>query len=154
MKSYEEIQAMNSIDAMKELGIVYKGGRYELKTGEKFNDFDEAKRVALSSIYGGQETGALSSASIGSAVKFVVSTGGICEPYECIDVVVTSNRGTGSFDYIGAYKTLVDHAKRQGADGLIHIGFNERSAIGKTCFGGEETVYETRCWGTMIKLKE
>ena len=157
MKTYEEILSLNSIDAMAELGIVYKGGLYKLKTGEQIKDFNEAKALALASLDYGLEPnlrGSASNEQNSGGTKFVVSTGGICEPYECMDVVVASNSGRGAFDYDGAKKILIDTAIRRGADGVIYIGFNERSAVGKTCFGGVETIFETRCWGTMIKLKQ
>ena len=61
----------------------------------------------------------------------------------------------GDFNYEEALKQMVAYAKLKGADAVIHIGFNERSAVGtqQVCFQNQTvTVFEVRCWGTMVKL--
>ncbi|MFM8575993.1 MAG: hypothetical protein ACKOBF_09015 [Limnohabitans sp.] len=88
--------------------------------------------------------------------NFITSAGDICEPYECMDLITAYKSGEGNFDYQGALAFLVDHAKKSGADGVIHVNFNERSAVGtkKVCFQDQTvTIFEVRVWGTMIKLK-
>lgn len=87
---------------------------------------------------------------------FITSAGDICEPYESLGVVTAWKSGEGEFDYQGALAILVKHAKGNGADGVIHVSFNERSAVGtkKVCFQDQTvTIFEVRAWGTMIKLK-
>lgn len=89
--------------------------------------------------------------------NFITSTGNICEKYECLEVITAWKTTEGNFDYTGALDFLIDHAKKNGADGVINIGFNERSAVGtkKVCFSDQKvTVFEVRTWGTMIKLKK
>jgi hypothetical protein len=88
--------------------------------------------------------------------KFITSAGDICEPYESLDLITAHKGGEGSFDYQAALALLVEHAKKNGADGIIHVSFNERSAVGtkKVCFQDQSvTIFEVRAWGTMIKLK-
>ena len=88
--------------------------------------------------------------------NFIVSAGDICETYECLDLITASKSGEGEFDYQGALAHLVAHAKKSGADGVIHVQFNERSAVGtkKVCFQDQTiTIFAVRAWGTMIKLK-
>jgi len=88
--------------------------------------------------------------------NFITSAGDICETYECMDVITAFKSGEGNFDYPGALAFLVDQAKKNGADGLIHVNFNERSSVGtkKVCFQDQSvTIFEVRVWGTMIKVK-
>ena len=88
--------------------------------------------------------------------KFITSAGDICEPYETLDLITAHKGGEGSFDYQAALALLVEHAKKNGADGIIHVSFNERSAVGtkKVCFQDQSvTIFEVRAWGTMIKIK-
>lgn len=88
--------------------------------------------------------------------EFITSAGDICEPYECLDLITASENSEGNFDYQGALAILVNYAKKNGADGVIHVNFNERSAVGtkKVCFQDQSvTIFEVRVWGTMIKLK-
>jgi uncharacterized protein YbjQ (UPF0145 family) len=88
--------------------------------------------------------------------NFITSAGDICEPYVCMDLITAHKSNEGDFDYQGALTLLVDHAKKNGADGVIHVSFNERSAVGtkKVCFQDQNiTIFEVRVWGTMIKLK-
>jgi hypothetical protein len=88
--------------------------------------------------------------------KFITSAGDICEPYESLDLITAHKGGEGSFDYQATLALLVEHAKKNGADGIIHVQFNERSAVGtkKVCFQDHSvTIFEVRAWGTMIKLK-
>ena len=88
--------------------------------------------------------------------KFITSAGEICEPYESLELITAHKGGEGSFDYQAALALLVEHAKKNGADGIIHVQFNERSAVGtkKVCFQDQSvTIFEVRAWGTMIKLK-
>jgi len=88
--------------------------------------------------------------------KFITSAGDICEPYESLELITAQKGGEGEFDYQGAMALLVEHAKKNGADGIIHVNFNERSAVGtkKVCFQDQSvTIFEVRAWGTMIKIK-
>ena len=88
--------------------------------------------------------------------KFITSAGDICEPYESLELITAQKGSEGDFDYQGALAFLVEHAKKNGADGIIHVQFNERSAVGtkKVCFQDQSvTIFEVRAWGTMIKLK-
>jgi len=89
--------------------------------------------------------------------NFIKSTGDICEPYECLDIITAWKSSEGDFDYQGALAILLDYAKKNGADGVIHVNFNERSAVGtkKVCFSDQNvSIFEVRTWGTMIKLKK
>lgn len=91
-----------------------------------------------------------------SMTNFVTSAGDICEPYETMGIITAHKSNEGNFDYQDAMSLLVDYAKKNGADGVIHVSFNERSAVGtkKVCFQDQSvTVFEVRVWGTMIKLK-
>ena len=60
-------------------------------------------------------------------------------------------------DKAGAASLLSNLAMQSGADRVIHIRFNERSAVGtkKVCFQDQAVqVLEVRAWGKMIKLKK
>lgn len=88
--------------------------------------------------------------------NFITSAGNICEPFESLGIITAFKSTEGNFDYQDALALLIDHAKKNGADGVIHVSFNERSAVGtkKVCFQNQSvTIFEVRVWGTMIKLK-
>jgi hypothetical protein len=89
--------------------------------------------------------------------EFITSAGEICEPYESMGVIDSNYVSENFFDYGTALTLLREYAQNNGADGVIHIHYNERSAIGEktVCFSKQNvTVFEVRCWGTMIKLKK
>lgn len=87
----------------------------------------------------------------------IYSTGDIQESYESLGVIYADHSSEGAFDYMGALKLLTDLAEAEQADGVIHISFNERMAIGQkqVCFQNQDVqMPEVRVWGTMIKLKK
>lgn len=89
--------------------------------------------------------------------NFVTSAGDICEPYECMAVITANTNNETGFDYQSALALLTDYAKKNGADGVIHVNFNERSAVGtkRVCFQDQNVqIFEVRVWGTMIKFKK
>lgn len=85
----------------------------------------------------------------------IVSTGDIKQDYEVIDFI-DFYHSSDYFDYGGAVELLKEEAAERGADGVIHISFHQRDAVGtkKVCFS-EETIAirEIYAWGTLIRLK-
>ena len=63
--------------------------------------------------------------------NFITSAGDICESYECMDVITAFKSGEGNFDYPGALAFLVDQAKKNGADGVIHVNFKTKHPASK-----------------------
>jgi len=90
----------------------------------------------------------------------LTSSGSIEEEYETIGLVVgfASSRQTwrGTVDVPKAYKaslqSLVESARARGADGVIHVSFQNRVAIGPGCAGSKQ-VFEVFAWGTAVKLR-
>jgi uncharacterized protein YbjQ (UPF0145 family) len=84
----------------------------------------------------------------------ITSAGDIKQNYESLGVLFASYSSKKSFEYLSALAQLQKFASEKGADGVIHVNFNERSALGKEgCFGNDTVqIFEVRCWGTMIKL--
>lgn len=86
-------------------------------------------------------------------VDMITSAGDIKESYATLGVGFASYSAKGAFDYTAALSKLTKFAQQNGADGVIYVSFNERSALGKEgCFGNDTVqIFEVRCWGTMIK---
>ena len=84
----------------------------------------------------------------------ILSSGDITTSYSTLGLVYGSQTTEGDFDYEGAVAQMQAVARKESADAILHIGFNERSAIGskQVCFSNEAvTLFEVRCWGTMVK---
>lgn len=93
------------------------------------------------------------------AGEVVVSSGSICSEYNVLGLVVgfaSKTEGcSGSIAVEGVYQTalqrLIEGARGRGANGLIHVNFQNRVASQAGC-GSAKQVFEVFAWGTAIQF--
>lgn len=91
--------------------------------------------------------------------EVVVSSGPICAEYNVLGLVVgfaSKTEGcSGTIAVEGVYQTalqrLIEGARGRGANGLIHVNFQNRVASQAGC-GSAKQVFEVFAWGTAIQF--
>jgi hypothetical protein len=91
--------------------------------------------------------------------EVVVSSGPICAEYNVLGLVVgfaSKTEGcSGTIAVEGVYQTalqrLIEGARGRGANGLIHVNFQNRIASQAGC-GSAKQVFEVFAWGTAIQF--
>jgi len=89
----------------------------------------------------------------------LVSSGGICEPYQTLGLVVgfaSKSEGCGGKiaiedTYRAALQRLTESAKAKGGNALIFVNFQNRVASQAGC-GQAQQVFEVFAWGTAIRV--
>lgn len=88
-----------------------------------------------------------------------VSSGGISQPYQVLGIVIgfastTDSCGSGvrvESTYQAALDRLVDSAVGKGANGLLFVSFQNRTAVAQGCAGPSQA-FEVFAWGTAVRL--
>jgi hypothetical protein len=94
-----------------------------------------------------------------TSANIKVSSGGISQPYQVIGIVIgfastTDSCGSGvkvESTYQAALDRLVESAVGKGANGLLFVSFQNRTAVAQGCAGPSQA-FEVFAWGTAVRL--